>query len=154
MSVELLVQIASLGALVVAIWGLIQNSRVHKRQSNAQIFLEYTARYERIMADYPAGALVARLDTGEALPESSAALSLVVLRYLNLSSEEYYLWRKGYLSTDVWTIWEAELRRMLRSPLLVREWAALRSEFESYPEFVWYVDKVQREPEAPSHAQG
>lgn len=144
MTVELIVQIASLGALAVAIWGLVQNNRVHKRQSNAQIFLEYTGRYERIMSDYPDGAFEARLDAGEALPDPSEALSMVVLRYLNLCSEEFYLWRRGFLSADIWGIWEAELRRMIRSPLVRREWIQLRSEFESYPEFVRYVDDAQK----------
>lgn len=142
-SIELLVQITALAALGVAIWRLVQNNRVHNRQSNAQIFLEYTGRYERIMSDFPPDAFKARLDLDQALPEPNATLSLAALRYLNMCSEEYYLWRRGYLNTEVWTIWEAELQRTLRSPLILREWRDLSSEFESYPEFVRYVAAVQ-----------
>lgn len=142
---ELTVQIASLIAIILAIIGLVHNNRVHKRQSNAQIFLEYTGRYERIMSSIPADAFHARLDIDDELPPPSNELSLALLRYLNMCSEEYYLWRKGYLDTEVWRIWERELRRTLASPLFVREWRALKSEFESYPEFAAYVEEVQRD---------
>jgi hypothetical protein len=67
-----------------------------------------------------------------------------VLRYLNLSSEEYYLFKRGYLRADVWRIWEGEMVRTLRSPLLRREWTKLASEFVSYPEFSTYVEQVQK----------
>ena len=142
-TVELLVQVGSLAALAVAIWGLRQNSKIHERQSNAQTFIEYTGRYERVMSDFPPDAFDARLNTAAALPEPSAALSLVALRYLNLCSEEYYLWRERYLSDSVWSIWEVELKRTLRTPLMRREWVRLRPEFASYPEFSEFVDAVQ-----------
>ena len=63
-----------------------------------------------------------------------------VLEYLNLSSEEFYLWKRGYLSSEIWQIWESELIRTLRSPMLGREWAKLRPEFQSYPEFSMFVE--------------
>lgn len=144
----LVVQVASLFAIGAAIYGLFQNSRVHKRQSNAMIFLEYTRRYEQVMSSFPPGAFRARLDSEHALPEPSEDLSLAVLRYLNISSEEFYLWKQKYLKDEVWEIWESELKRMLRSPLLRREWSSLLCEFESYPEFVAYVWHVQSEVNA------
>jgi hypothetical protein len=77
-------------------------------------------------------------------------LTLCVLRYLNLSSEEFYLYRRGYLRREVWDIWEGELLRTLRSPLLRREWKTLRHEFISYPEFSRYVDDAQGREESPA----
>lgn len=118
---------------------------IYYRQSNAQVFLEYTKRYSEIMNRFPAEGLKARLNLSAKLPEKSDELSLAVLRYLNLCSEEFYLCKQKYLSSHVWGIWEAELKRTLSSPLFVREWAELREEFRSYPEFLEYVDRVQRE---------
>ncbi len=95
------------------------------------------------MSSFPPGSFRTRLDLEHTLPEPSEELSLAVLRYLNISSEEFYLWKQKYLKDDVWKIWEAELIRTLRSPLLRREWATLLPEFESYPDFVSYVKRVQ-----------
>ncbi len=71
-----------------------------------------------------------------------------MLRYLNLCSEEFYLYKKKYLSSHIWRIWEAELKRTLSSPLVLREWAGLREEFRSYPEFLEYVERAQGERSA------
>jgi hypothetical protein len=46
-------------------------------------------------------------------------------------------------------MWELMLRsadRRFRSPLFVREWEHLRTEFESFPEFVALVASVHRMP--------
>ena len=118
---------------------------LYRRQWNAQIFLEYTKRYAEVMNMFPPEARKARLDLFANPPDQSDELSLAVLRYLNLCSEEFYLCKKKYLSNHVWRIWEAELKRTLCSPLLIREWTELRKEFRSYPEFLEYVNRAQRE---------
>ncbi|MCP6756106.1 hypothetical protein NL533_31260, partial [Klebsiella pneumoniae] len=61
----------------------------------------------------------------------------------NLCAEEYYLYRKGYIEPTVWAIWEMELRRMLASDLIVREWQVLEAEFRSYPDFQQYVSTLE-----------
>jgi hypothetical protein len=46
-------------------------------------------------------------------------------------------------------MWELMLRsaeRRFRSPLFMREWEHLRTEFESFPEFVALVASVHRMP--------
>jgi hypothetical protein len=96
------------------------------------------------MNRFPQEALRARLNLSVEPPEKSDELSLAVLRYLNLCSEEFYLCKQKYLSNHVWGIWEAELKRTLSSPLFVREWEGLREEFRSYPEFLAYVEQAQR----------
>jgi hypothetical protein len=54
------------------------------------------------------------------------------VRYLNLCSEEYYLYKQKWLHKKLWGIWEKELIRTLRSPLFVREWKKLADEFDAY----------------------
>ena len=142
MNLELVVQLGTLVSIAVGAAGLFFGIRVYRRQMNAQIFLEYTKRYEEIMASFPVDAHGARLDSYGEPPSSSTELSMAVLRYLNLCSEEFYLCRRKYLAREVWEIWESELQRTLRSPLLRREWKVLRREYESFPEFVRYVERT------------
>jgi hypothetical protein len=141
---ELLILIATVVSAVggvAFVWVVLQT---YKGQMNAQMFVECNNRYDQIIASLPADAWSARFELDTALPAPSKELTLCVLRYLNLSSEEFYLYRGGYLRRDVWVMWEGELVRTLRSPLLTREWQTLKSEFVSYPEFASYVEEIQR----------
>jgi hypothetical protein len=142
--INILGQIGTIAAAVFAGWALWQNSRNNRKQANIQAFLTYTERFERVMEALPAEACQARFDLEQTLPPENEDLSGAVLRYLNLTSEEFYLWKRGYLDTQVWEIWEMEIKRMLRSPLFRREWPKLVTEFVSYEEFVEYVRRVQR----------
>jgi hypothetical protein len=115
---------------------------------NAQLFVEYTKRYEEVVGCFPKDCSKLRLALEvDEMPPESEELRLAILRYLNLCSEEFYLYRRHYLSKRIWTIWEAELNRVLRSKLLRREWQAVRDEYQSFPEWRKYVEAVQASPD-------
>ena len=128
-------------ALSTFIWGVTS----YRNQMNAQLFLEFTKRFEEVMQSFPKNAWSARLDIDGKSPEKSEELSLSVIRYLNLCGEEYYLYKKGWLNKGIWKIWEAELIRTLQTSLFIREWKILSGEFEAYPVFKKYVDDIQRD---------
>ncbi len=143
MNLDLLVQIGTLLSIVFGVAAFFWGIRSYNRQMNAQVFMEYTKRFDEIMQSFPSG-WAGRLGSDQVPPEPSNAVSTSVLRYLNLCSEEYYLLKSGYLSKKVWGIWEAELKRALRTPLLRREWQKLSREFQEYPDFCSYVETAQR----------
>ena len=143
MDLTLMVQIATLASVIFAGASLLFAAHVYRRQMNAQLFIEFTKRYEQIMEGFPANDRAHRLRTDGDPPEESPELTVAVLKYLNLCSEEFYLWKRSYLSSDVWSIWEEELKLTLRSPLVRREWATVKQEFASYPEFEKYVEVAQ-----------
>ena len=118
-------------AVGVAIW-------VYFRQVNAQMYMEYTKRCDQILLDFPCEV---RLNLAEAAPGSVSQLR--TLRYFNLCSEEFCMWKNRYLSPQVWRIWEEEIKRFLRSPLARAEWEKIRKEFDSFEAFQKYVDTVQ-----------
>lgn len=144
MDLEFVIQIGALISAIAGVLTLFIGIRIYKRQTNTQIFLEYTKRYNEIMESFPPEARPARLSLEDQMPDQSEGLSISILRYLNLCSEEYYLCERGYLSKELWEIWEDELKRTLNSPLFVREWKDLRNEFLSYPEFLKFVDDAHR----------
>lgn len=110
---------------------------------NAQLFLEYTKRYDDILQSFPKEYREGKFSEESELPEQSDNLTRCVLRYLNLCSEEFYLWRRGYLSRDIWNIWRDEIERTISSPLFRREWTTLQGEFKAFGEFGIYVNKIQ-----------
>jgi hypothetical protein len=137
--------------MIVGFLGLIVSVNNYRRQINVQILMKYTERYERILDQFPVDALPARFDNN-VLPPQSAQLTMCVLKYLNLCSEEFYLTTHGYLSKSLWSIWEADLKRVISSPLVRREWPTLRAEFLSHHEFVEYVERVQSKLETSKAA--
>ena len=143
-NIQLAIQIATFISVTVGFVGLIVAMNNYRRQTNVQILMKYTERYERILDQFPPDALANRFDN-DMLPPESPLLTLCVLKYLNLCSEEYYLIRHGYLSKSLWHIWEGDLKRILSSALLRREWLALKPEFLSHAAFLSYVESVQKE---------
>lgn len=145
-SLELLVQISTIISVVFAALTIRQSSQNNRKQWNIETFLAYTQRYESLIESFPEYFLRFKYDK---LPSKSPELTKSLTKYLNLSQEEFYLWRKGYLDEAIWTVWESEIKRTLRSPLFRREWSELKSEF-SYKDFVRFVDMVQDENISPS----
>jgi len=127
--------------VVTFVWGVTS----YKNQMNAQLFLEFTRRFEEVMQSFPQNAWAARVNSVESLPQESEELTLSVLRYLNLCGEEYYLYKKGWLDRRMWDLWKGELERTMRTPLFVREWRKLSKEFDTYPAFKEFVEKAQAE---------
>lgn len=132
--------LASLGLAVFAVWW---GAKTYRGQMNAQLFLSFTERYENLMCNAPAEFRAWRLNPDTAPPEMTQDVHTSILAYLNLCSEEYFLWRNGYLDHAIWCIWSDELERRLRSDLFRREWPKLREEFQSYGHFCEFVDRAQ-----------
>jgi hypothetical protein len=140
-----------LATIITALGGVafvVVAIQTYKEQMNAQIFSDMNQRYDDISKEFPKDAWEFRFNMATASPPASEELTLCVLRYLNLSSEEFYLYKRKYIRKEVWKVWEEEMVRTLRSPLYQREWKRLASEFSSYPEFYQYVEDVQKGTES------
>jgi hypothetical protein len=144
MTLQLALQTATLVTVNVGFLGLISTINNYRRQATMEVLMKYTERYEHILGQFPHDALEARFDAN-VLPPQSPQLTLCVLKYLNLCSEEHYLRKHGYLAESVWRIWEGDLKRIIGSPLWQREWLSLRTEFVSHPDFLEYVQRIQTE---------
>lgn len=137
-----LAALVAAGSLIVATLSLKQSSRIARKQWNLNAFNYYTNRYEEIMSSFPNSAYRLRFELDQPI-QSTEEIRLAVLRYLNMTSEEFYLWKKGYIDQSVWEIWRTEIERTLSTPLFVREWQTLKNEFQSYKEFSDFVEGTQ-----------
>lgn len=114
--------IISIGISAFALW---RSGKYTKKQWNFNAFTHYTKRFEDIMASFPENAYVLRFELDKVVTDQEE-VRISVLKYLNMTSEEYYLHKEGYLDDKVWEIWLPEIRRTLRSPLFVSEWTSGR----------------------------
>lgn len=151
-TVDLAIKVIGLLSLIFTAIGLWQNSRYTRRNWNFNAFTHYTKRYDDIMGSFPDAAYMLRFDLDQPI-QSNEDIRLSILKYLNMTSEEYYLWRDKYLDDKVWQIWLPEIKRTLRTPLFQREWQNLKEEFQTYPEFSAFVEQVQSEMLLPNRTQ-
>jgi len=70
-TLEFIVQYATLGTLLSGLVSLVVWARIYSRQVNTQIFIEISARYAKLRSS-PAG-LWARPDSGQPLPSATAS---------------------------------------------------------------------------------
>ena len=142
---QLAVNLTGVVLLALTIWSLRSASRNFRRQMNAQVYLAYNQQYEKLMADCPLDfrTTLLNLTLSEVDAKDRDKIKLCMLRYLNLCSEEFHLKEDEYLSPEVWRLWQGEMESTLRKPLYISGWSELRAQFESYPAFLRYVDRVQ-----------
>jgi len=149
---DLVLKFATPAGVIGGFVSLVYTINNVRRQINAQILMKYTERYEHILDGFPEDALFGRFDSHAPLPPQSTQLTICLLKYLNLCSEEYFLWKNKYLAKAVWVVWEGDLKRIIGSPLLQREWPRLRAEYLSHRDFLEYVERIQAEHKAPRAA--
>ena len=113
MSAEMITAIASVIAIIVAIFSLI-------RQLQSQFFAEYTRRYSELMDSMP-------LEFFDPQLSNSIELDAEMLKkcrlYYDLSSEEFELHRQGRLNRRVWRYWEAGICDIVNLPVFAKAWS-------------------------------
>lgn len=144
MTFDSFIRYGSLWTLLLGVFSLAFAIRSYRRQVNAQILFEVASRYHDMLQSFPVYEWSIRLKPKHELPESTAELKVGVLRYLVIVHFAFILHELRYISKDLWKILQAEHHRTLTSPLFVREWPALRTEFNYFPSFITYVDSNQR----------
>lgn len=141
-SLELLVQIATIGSVLLTAATFAYAICTYKRQMEVQMLQVYTARHDEVTQSLRRASGAVHFDVFRNPPPETAELRLEVLRYLNLCSEEFYLNERGYLSRHVWDIWRREIEEKVATALVRREWIALSEEFKSQSQFRAYVSQI------------
>ena len=144
-TLNLLVQSATVLSVFVAAATIWASRQMNRRQMNMQVFTAYNDRYERLMSSFSKEMLRALYNEHAELPTDNEDITMCALRYLNLSSEEYHLWQEGYVERRVWELWEHEIKRVLRTPLMKREWQTrLKGQFAGHIAFAQFVETIQQ----------
>jgi hypothetical protein len=139
---DFLVQIGQVGTLVLGslgIWVALINQR---RQLNAQMFIEVTGRFQELLRLFPTEAWLANRIPSQPLPPTSQELTDCTLYCLSLILEVYQLHRAGYITKNLWRLWEREIKHTLTGPVFRREWKRLAAEFAHYPDFLQYINTL------------
>ncbi len=108
------------------------------------VFLECSARFERIVATLPIELRNGKRHGGKWDPdnikEQEVQLRRVYLSYFNLCSEEFLLMRKGLVLKEVWKHWSWGIATIMETRSARDAWQHLRVQYDSFQAFVKFMD--------------
>jgi hypothetical protein len=150
MTFDSIVGVTQVIAVVVAAAALLVTLSGIRKQLWLTTFAEYTGRYVAIMDQIPMRARrePSRFSLEEVSGHERDDLLQLAIRYLNLCSEEYYLFRKKIVDRETWDVWRAEMVTALRRRWLVEAWSEVKAEYDSFVEFFALVEGIIAEEAA------
>jgi hypothetical protein len=142
MSLENIVHYSTLFWLLMGAISVAVAVISHREQVKTQVFLALSARYDELLKTSSASFWFGmRCQT--MLPEQSEELTITALRFCQLISVTYLLFRERQIPKRMWELLLRATEPRLRNPLFIREWEQVRHEFDTFPEFVALVTSVQ-----------
>jgi len=150
MAGDIVVQLGQVGTIVIGSIGVCVALVNQRRQMNAQMFIEFSGRFQNLLRLFPTEAWLANRNPTQPLPPSSPELTDCTLYCLQFVADAYYLHKGGYISKKMWMLWAREIKHTLSGPLFQREWAGVATEFAHDPEFLKYIEGLMRGKRQPA----
>jgi hypothetical protein len=144
MASDILVQLGQVGTLLIGSIGIGVALVNQRRQLNAQMFIEFSGRFQEILRLFPTEAWLANRNPSQTLPEPSQELTDCTLYCIQFIADAYYLHKGAYISKEIWRLWEREIQRTLSGPVFQKEWVGVAPEFAHDPEFLHYIETLMR----------
>src|SRR5208283_4382651 len=144
-------QLIQAGPMIIGTVGICVALVNQRRQLNAQMFVEFSGRFQQILRLFPTEAWLANRNPAQPLPPPTQELTDCTLYCIQFIADAYHLHKGAYISKQIWRLWEREIQRTLSGPVFQREWAGVAAEFAHDHEFIHYIDSLMRckRPRAP-----
>ncbi len=132
MSTSDIIQIAILSVAIIAVIVSIVYAHksikasiaLTKKQIKAQIFSEKARRYNEIILKIPNVASDGKDKLGDEVLKYTHL-------YFNLCSEEYHLWKKGIIDSEVFDIWKEGMQTTMKCTTYVKAWELQGDKYNS-----------------------
>ena len=112
------------GMLLVAIIAIVFSQWSDRKQRKLQMYAEYTRRYQDIFMNMPDD-----IYTGKAAIYERTKKYMRL--YFDLCSEEYHLWRQGFVKDKVWELWVEGMQIETDHDIFHNAWDAIKKEYNS-----------------------
>ena len=137
---DLLAHLGSAAPISVGAIGIFVALRNQRRQLNAQMYIEFSGRFQELLRSFPTDAWLANANPSQPMPAPSRDITDCTLYAIQFIADVYYLHNGGYLPANLWKLWERAIKRTLAGRIFQREWGTLATEFTHSPDFVNYVN--------------
>ena len=132
--------LANGGTIAIGAVGILVALRNQHRQLNAQMYIEFSGRFQQLLRAFPTEAWLANADPSHPMPTPSKEVTECSLYAFQFVSDIYNLHHSGYLSAMLWRLWDRGIKKTLNGRVFRREWATLSAEFIYSPHFVEYIN--------------
>jgi hypothetical protein len=150
MALDFLTPLGQYGTLLIGSLGIGVALLNQRRQLNAQMFIEFSKRFEDLLRLFPTEAWLANRNLKQALPPPSQELTDCTLYCVQFIADLYHLRKGGYIPKKLWMLWEREIVRTLSGPVFDREWTKIRAEFAHDSEFLNFLSTLTRHKRLPA----
>jgi hypothetical protein len=98
MATDIWVQLGQLGTLAIGSVGIGVALVNQRRQLTAQMYIEYSGRFQELLRLFPTEAWLANRNPSQPMPPSSQELTDCTLYCIQFIADVYHLHKAGYIS--------------------------------------------------------
>lgn len=132
-------------AALIAIVGLIYQSRSTRKQLKLQHFIEYTKRYQEIILNFPEN-VNEQSFSFDAMSEENKNKSMRYMRaYFDLCFEEFILHEKKFIDNDFWVIWRGGMEEAFSKAAFKQAWSTIRNDTKFGSNFKTFVENQAKQ---------
>jgi hypothetical protein len=148
MSSQIFLQLIQLCTIVIGFLGVAVTLRSHRRQMHAQMYIEFSARFQNMLKALPAQTWTDPDADGEQLTPRHDELTKTCLQCFHIIADLYHLHNSGFITPQLWRPWQRGIKRAMRRPVLRREWLAVEASFDHDQELCHYMRQLIRDRSA------
>jgi hypothetical protein len=133
--------------LTITMFNNRKQLKIFNEQLKLNFFSDYTKRYQEIVLNFPENINQQDFDYRN-LTEENRNKTLRYMRvYFDLCSEEYDLYRAGYISDRVWNNWKEGIEFAFSKKAFYDAWNIIKMDTIYYPEFTKWIKTIIKEEE-------
>jgi len=134
--------VATIIGLIITIANNRKQLQIFNQQLKLNFFADYTKRYQEIILNFPENINEDSFDFDK-LPKEERNKTLRYMRaYFDLCSEEFDLWKAGYIEQRIWENWKMGIEFAFSKKAFKDGWKLICLDTIYYPDFVKWIDKV------------
>ena len=128
-------------AAVIAIGGLIYQSKSTGKQVKLQNFIEYTKRYQEIILNFPENINDENFKFNDIVSDKERNKAMRYMRaYFDLCFEEFTLHEKKFIDDDFWLIWKGGIEVALSKAAFKNAWNLIKKDTKFGNEFENFIN--------------
>ena len=116
------------------------------RQQKLNFFERYTVRYQHIMENMPEVFFQSKEQQKNAKQEDIKNCNQYIRLYVDLCSEEYFLYTEHCIDDVVWKEWEEGIRWSFEQNEIVKNYWADENNRSGYSRFSCYINELVKKP--------
>ena len=139
----------TLTGLIIVVLHNRKQLQVFNEQLKLNFFADYTKRYQEIILNLPDNISQSDFDYSKLQDEVRSKTMRYMRAYFDLCSEEYDLWKAGYVHDRIWNNWKQGIEFAFSKKAVVEAWNESNSDTMYYPEFSKWINGVILDQQKP-----